>query len=667
MKFSWQLTNNFINLKDLTINEFQENLTLSGIEIEKIETIKQERDITIELSITANRKEINSTLSLAREISTIFKLPIRITPIKLNYTNRIAYNKKHLCQTKHNQISYIRVILLNNIKQKQTPEWLLHQLQIHDIHHKETLNNIQEYIKIKWGHTFYIININNDKTQVKKDLIKITNSLKQFNITELNVIINKITRQKQKDSKSKLIVFTTKQPTNNKENLNYDNNEFYENFYIDSIKLIGTLTGVSIGKYSEAFKTIINENTIIKVRKNNVNKSLGYIRNRTFKFITTDKIINILNQLKLSPKYDSKEQSFNITVPNYRKHDLKREIDIIEEIGRIYQFKSFFKEVKKHNLTGIQSENFLKIKKLRHTLRSLGLHEVVNSCLTTNITNNMINTKIYNPINNEQTHLKTNIIENLIQNYKHNIKHSQNTIEIFEISKIFEANNITTRQYVEKRHIGGLIYNTNYSRHSWENKPHNTNLFHFKGIIETFLERINSDTIIKEILKNDNKKYIKHLEHLFKKDRRIGIYSQNNNTIIGIIGELNNNNIINSNKQIYAFEFNLNELIKTTNKQRNLNYIIKKYSNYPHVSRDISIESIKNLSIDQIKQILLKHNKELIESLYVFNEYKDESNKKKRAVGLRLIYRSYVRTLNNKDIQLIDTNLESAIKEIEQV
>nr|YP_010851115.1 Phenylalanine-tRNA ligase beta subunit [Aphanocladia stichidiosa]WGH13897.1 Phenylalanine-tRNA ligase beta subunit [Aphanocladia stichidiosa] len=672
MKFSLQLINNFTNLDHIDFNQFKENLTLSGLEIENIESTDKYKDKIIDLSITANREEIRSSLSLAIETSTIFNTALKIIPIPLKYKQSIKYNDRTSKNKKFTHIAYIRIITLKEIITKTTPKWLLNQLKTHQINEKDILNNIKEYIKIKWGRSFDITNYN--KIQQQKNIIQNSNSIKLFNTKNIDLILkSNINTNKSDINKLNILIFTTINKIENTNFINYELSEFYENMFIDSIKLITTIIGGTIPKYNHAHEKIFIKENKLKIRKKSINKSLGYIQGKQLQFINTQNITNILKQLKLHPIYNKKNKSFEITIPSYRKHDLKREIDIIEEIGRIYKFKYFFNKIQKSSTQGWKSKTHIKVKHIKNTLRRLGLHEVINCCIHNNINNNFTNAKIHNPITNTQQELRRNILENLINNYEHNIKYSKNNIEIFEIGKIFERDNSSKNNYIEKRHLSGLIHNTRYTRSNWNNDEKNITIFHFKNIIETFLETINSRAILKEKLLDNEEKDLNYPEYLLKTNKQINIYDPKTKTIIGIIGELNKQYVTKSNyknNNIYVFEINLNKLIETTKSINHLVYTSQQYSNYPSVTRDISIKLKKYVKIETIKETILKGNKELIESINVFNEYSTHHNINHntiRYVGLRIIYRSNKRTLNNKDIMHIDTNLEHKLQKLQEI
>nr|ARW69418.1 Phenylalanine-tRNA ligase beta subunit [Polysiphonia sp.] len=659
MKFSWRLISNFICIKSITLNDFQNVLTLSGLEIEDVQEIKTNKDKIIDLSITANRKEICSVLNLALETSIIFNTKLKIIPIKFKYNNDSQYIKNHSSNNENQYISYIRIINIGKIHKIHTPEWLLYHIKINGLIKDNLLANIQEYIRIKWGQTFIIINT--QKIKEKKNLNIYHNGVQIFNIEEnFKNFKDKIVHS----NKENLIIFATIQSTNNTHTIKQNLDEFYENMYLDSIRLIHTITKNKIGKSKEIYKTILVKQNIIKIKQKTINSLLGYTDIKKFKFITKNTIYKILEQLKLQPKYESKEKAFIVKVPNYRKHDLIREIDIIEEIGKIYKFENLLSETKINKRRGCKSQYFIEVKKIRKVLRNLGLHEVVNCCLTKNINTQTQNVNIYNPITKEQKELRKNILESLIDNYLSNIKHTHQNIEIFEIGKTFTVDKENKKRYEEKIHIGGLLYNKQYIRKNWSEKSSEFNLFHFKNLVETFLESINSKSTMEEI-KYINPTY--NIKHLFKKNRKIGIYRKENNKLVGIIGELDNHFIKLTNEKqekIYGFEFDLNELLNTMQYTNHLDYINKKYSNYPSITRDISIQLNQHVNVKQIKDFILKNINVPIESIEIFNEYQNKSN---RFVGIRITYRSYTKTLNNNDVRIIHDKLQNKLKQFNKI
>lgn len=649
MKLSWKLINNFIKLDYKNIDNLEKQLAICGIELENIKKLANDNDQTLELGITTNRKEISSALSLSIEINTIINTNLLVNPIKLK---GIARNNWPM---ETNNFNYIRVHALEVSKLKATPKQIKIELQKNYIKEEDTITNIQKYVEVKWGKTFEIVNCN-DLENIDEDVVNRYN----FGLETMKEIISK----KSKRLKYKLLIFSTEQTIDHENVTTYDCAKFYENMYYDSMKLISTTSQDAIGKYYEVSKANSNRNINIVVRKSSINKILGNTNGRKFQFIKTNQVEDILSKLQLIPKYNKKHKSFKVTIPSHRSHDLKREIDIIEEIGRINKFEKFSGKVEKIITTKIQENNLKKIRDIRYTLRNLGFNEVLNSCLVINRHNIKNQVKINNPINIEQKELRTSIVENLIQNYTSIIKYTDKNIELFEIGKTFKCNikRIGLKDS-EAQHIGGLIYNKNYYRSNWTEKPQGIKLLHAKGILETFLEKISANVHITNInfIKDNNS--FTNVINLLKVNKTMGIYANNTNILIGILGEVKNS-ILNQKKRnrVYIFEIDLKKLNKNSKKNSHLQNNYKPYSKYPSTARDISIKLDKSVSFEKIKINVLRNCKQFVESVDIFNEYINTN--KERFIGIRITYRSDKTTLRNEDIELLNEKTRKVIADL---
>nr|YP_009391740.1 Phenylalanine-tRNA ligase beta subunit [Laurenciella marilzae]ARW59884.1 Phenylalanine-tRNA ligase beta subunit [Laurenciella marilzae] len=649
MKFSWKLINTFINLNNIQLKKFEELLTLSGIEIEDIQYTKDRKDNIFNVSLTTNRKEILSTLSLAKEVGIILNKQLKILPVNL-FTVGIQKNK---VTDKSSRIVYasINKIKIHNIEVKDTPEWLRYYLKVHNMQTEDTIKNIQQYVKLKWGLKLYILNQN-----------QLTDINHLFNINTSILKIDSL-KLKANNNTNKLIIFVSSNSFNNNTTSNINvYEEYYFNAYIDTIKIISTIMKCTHGKSQHLYKIKENYFSNIVINKDEIDTILGPMNNEKFNNLSSKSIISSLKQLKLLPYYDKFLQKFSVRIPSTRKHDLQRKIDIIEEIGRINGFHRFVDKIPLSSRKGKISKISIKIKSIRNTLRQLGFHEVVNCCLIKNrLEQNIYNITINNPITQEQTELRNNIIQNLIDNYHNNSKQNNNTVEIFEIGKTFQKNALN--KYIESISVGGLIHNSNFIRDNWSKTARYPDFFHIKGIIETILEKLNVQIIFQKINYEKNTNFTSRTQKLFDSQQQIGIYNIKNQELIGILGKLSPKyckEIDKEKKKIYIFEINIQKLNKTIRLNNHLNYISRPYSNYPSVTRDISIKIRKNTNIKEVKDFLLKKQNLLIESIKVLNEYFNKQHKYK-SISLRITYRSLNRTLNNKDIIEIDNHVNKTL------
>lgn len=645
MKFSWKLINHFIDMQNISLDKLTERLTLSGIEIEEIKYIKEIKDNILDLSLTTNRKEICSTLSLAEEISIILNKPLTILPI---YFFKTA-TKKQKIQVDYNNVMYISISTIHNITIQKKPQWLNRYLEIYNISTINTINSIQQYIQIKWGLKFHILD-ENQLTNIKS-ILKNNINLSQIDLMKL----------RSKTNKHKFIIFISNNNTNRITTSNYKN--YYWNSYVDAMKLISTITGCTHGKSYHQYKIAKASFNQIHVNKKDIDTILGRTKDQKLEYLSSKNIILILKQLTLFQNYNKFLQKFTVKIPNNRQHDLHRKIDIIEEIGRINGFYNFFDKLPLNTYRkGYASNLSIKIKNIRNILRKLGFNEVVNTSLIDNYYKHNINTiKLYNPIIKEQNELRSNIAQNLIKNCQNHIKQNNNNLQIFEIGKTFQKQH--TNLYIENITLGGLIHNDQFIRNNWSDTPKYASLFHIKGIIETLAEQLNAQITLGKISKNQNVQLIQNIQTIFHPNKKIGIYNRKNQELLGILGEINplyDKKLYNKEYKIYIFEINIERLYKNIQTNNHLCYISERYSNYPSVTRDISIKIRQNIGIKHIKEFFSKEDNSLIEEINISNEYFNRENQYK-SITIRVTYRSHNRTLNKYDIQTIDKQINKIL------
>lgn len=657
MKVSWKLLNYLIKLENIPFKKFENTLILNGFEIEHIQ--KNNQDYILEISITSNRIELWNIARLTQEISIIFNTKSNIQIIKDN--KDIKLSKKVKEKNLYSGPQYIKINHIKNIKKFQSNAWFIKYIINSEnyIYSDNIFNNIKQYIKIKWGQDIYFIYLH--QSNIDMSAIELIHDNNQIDIKYHNHLLGILKydplsfETKNRDNDSSLLLICPSY------NIKYNNIDYFFSAYEETIQLLSTYARSQIGQsYISKFYNQIN-NKNLYLQKKYILTILGPILNKKFYYLNTKDLFQIFRQLEFNPKYENK--IFTLTIPKHRQHDLKRNIDIVEEVARIYGFKKFIDTIPTAKNKGKFSKKTLFSKKVRNILRNLGLHEVINSplCNLTYNKNTVLNDcnsiSIYNPMTEEQTKLRNNLIENLINNYQDNKKKHDKSIEIFEIGKIFYYQKF---KLIEELTLAGLIHNNYFNRSSWENHAKNISWFQVKGIIDNIFEKIQ----IKYYYKIEKKNMItkNNLHSFFNPKKRLYIYSHANNQIIGILGQLNKNLMMNLqiNNDIYAFELNINEIIHSINVPKNINYILKYYSSYPCVTRDVSITLNETNTLKNITQNILNQYKELIESIQIINLYKNKLNKS-QSLCLRIIYRAKNKTLNSQDIKNIDNHIYNII------
>lgn len=361
--------------------------------------------------------------------------------------------------------------------------------------------------------------------------------------------------------------------------------------------------------------------------------------------IDKETITQILSSLDFEIKGHS-EDGLNIIAPNYR-HDVYREIDVIEEILRVYGFNNINVESKiSMSIPEIGKNNINKTESLiSNNLVGIGFNEIINNSICSPGVNEKFNNqavKLLNPQGTELSNLRSSLIPNALETVKHNINRQNRNLKIFEIGNTYSIND---NNYIENKRLNvtvtGKIFDEN-----WISEFSKSNFYYLKGVAENLLNNLNVSNI----------KYEVNNDELF--EYKLCIH--NNKKNIGFIGELNST---------YTKEFSIDDKIHLLNldldniKLKSANVKYQELSRFPSSRRDISMILDDNINFEAIKNLAFNVENKILKDVNLFDEYKGkniEDNKKSLAVSFT--FNDSKKTLTDKLIDKIMLKLSDKYK-----
>ena len=361
--------------------------------------------------------------------------------------------------------------------------------------------------------------------------------------------------------------------------------------------------------------------------------------------IDKETITQILSSLDFEIKGHT-EDGLNIIAPNYR-HDVYREIDVIEEILRVYGFNNINVESKiSMSIPEIGKNHINKTESLiSNNLVGIGFHEIINNSICSPGVNEKFNNqavKLLNPQGTELSNLRSSLIPNALETVKHNINRQNRNLKIFEIGNTYS---ITDNNYIENKRLNvtvtGKIFDEN-----WISELSKSNFYYLKGVAENLLNNLNVSNI----------KYEVNNDELF--EYKLFIYNNKNN--IGFIGELNST---------YTKEFSIDDKIHLLNldldniKLKSANVKYQELSRFPSSRRDLSMILDDNINFEAIKNLAFNVENKILKDVNLFDEYKGkniEDNKKSLAVSFT--FNDSKKTLTDKLIDKIMLKLSDKYK-----
>ncbi|MDE5491566.1 phenylalanine--tRNA ligase subunit beta [Elizabethkingia meningoseptica] len=251
---------------------------------------------------------------------------------------------------------------------------------------------------------------------------------------------------------------------------------------IKAVELIQEIAGGKLqGEILEFFPKKIEHFNII-LRYSKIDQILGIkIHRETIKEILKSLDILVLNEIK---------DGLEIAVPPYRA-DVTREIDVIEEILRVYGYNKVNSQ-EKIEFTPVRLtlddqdslENFW-----ARTLQSNGFNEVMNNSLTSLKEERTDAVTLLNPLSNELSTMRQSLLEGLLQNADYNIKRKTQDIKFFEFGKVY----FKKAKFEERKQLAMLVSGNNNSE-NWLLSKSPTDFFILKGYVQILLDKLGLDT-----------------------------------------------------------------------------------------------------------------------------------------------------------------------------
>ena len=269
----------------------------------------------------------------------------------------------------------------------------------------------------------------------------------------------------------------------------------------------------------DVYKKEIQPSTV-EISVERINRVLGIN-------ITPPEIVEILESLEFEIT-ESDDNEIKLKIPTFRV-DITREIDVIEEVGRMVGYNNIPTVTPYVEMTTNEIEpSRLMVDKLKQTFISSGFFEAVNYSFEDPALIKLFDSgdtiKILNPLTTENSDMRTSLLPGLVKDLKINLSRQVSDVRLFEVGKIFIPKGKGQLPKEEKRFTA--IVSGKRQPEVWDKED--INYFDLKSIITKCLDTITHDDEINFSKTTD----IKFL-HPGKSSR---IYI--NDTDIGIIGEL---------------------------------------------------------------------------------------------------------------------------------
>ena len=692
---SW--INEIIGIKITELDLLIEKLTLGGFEVEEVIELKTnlQEKIGLEISATANRSDSLSIQGLSQEISTLLNQLIKVSEYSAKPNSWKEYIKKEtvMISNSNNNCSRFLTIVVENFSNTAIPKWITQKLLDSGFTPSNNLEDFQNFILLETGYPICIYDF--EKICSKLQTSNINLSISSENREQLFIAKNNVTYELDNSiltlnaNKVPISVagvieadeFSCSKNTNllliegsvfnaakirqqsRRLGLRTERSARYEKslkntYLIESFYRLISLLRINNPDLVCKLHTIRQTNESIQepiiLKYENINRILGLVNvsnKEDVTYIAAEVITNYLTRLNFKFELNESNLEWKVTVPHSRTDDLTREIDLIEEIGRLHGFNNFLTILPTFKTVGREDFNYQTRRKITNCLLNLGFNELIHYSLVGRETFFKNEIQLINPLLADYSSLRTSLLPTLIRTLQENLKQKNVNIEGFECGHVFVKDQ--DNKFLEKECIAG-IFGGIKTKILWSSSNAELDWFEAKGKIEQLFKQLNIFLVWKTFYSIDEKNVL----HPYRSALLLTTDSQK----LGHFGQIHPilANHLNISPNIYLFEFDL-EIIKHELLKNKLP-IYSEYSLYPKIIKDLSFIIKRDVPFNKIQEVLYFNGTRFLSQINLLDEYRGQSIlDHQTSLCLQLIFQSNDKTLESKEIEVIVDKLQAVL------
>jgi phenylalanyl-tRNA synthetase beta chain len=150
---------------------------------------------------------------------------------------------------------------------------------------------------------------------------------------------------------------------------------------------------------------------------------------------TTDRIVELLAPLGFSVETHTDDEALLVTVPGYRSYDVRREVDLIEEIARTHGYENFPADLSPFRPSAVPDDPLFELeRRLRDDLVGDGFYEVHTMAFSS-----AGDVAIPNPVSAEEAHLRSELLPGVLDRIAYNLARGVRDLRFFEIGTVFRT------------------------------------------------------------------------------------------------------------------------------------------------------------------------------------------------------------------------------------
>ena len=184
--------------------------------------------------------------------------------------------------------------------------------------------------------------------------------------------------------------------------------------------------------------------------------------------------------------------TLQVRVPGFRSYDVRREVDLIEEVARTHGFDAFPSDLGPYRAGNVPDHPLFRLEdELRASLVARGLYEAHTPAFAPESDGNV---EVSNPLSATERYMRGSLLPGLLRRVEHNFAHGNRDVRLFEIGTAF-ARRGPGEPPLESTRLAAVLTGLRAPAH-WTAEDEPFTVWDLKSLLEDVVRRAHGDALV---------------------------------------------------------------------------------------------------------------------------------------------------------------------------